>query len=148
MLNPAAKSVRIATGPRIRCEDFAVKLPVTIALALALMPLTASATATPQELAKGKAQFLRCQTCHALLPTDPKRIGPSLNGIVGRKAGNVEGFRYSKGMAEADFVWTPEKLDAFIKKPRDVVPGTSMVFAGIADPAARQALIAYMESIK
>lgn len=148
MLNPPAKSVRTATGPRIRCKDFSVKRAVTLALALALMPLAAGATATPQELAKGKAQFLRCQTCHALLPTDPKRIGPSLNGIVGRPAGKVEGYRYSKGMAEADFVWTPEKLDAFIKKPREVVPGTTMVFAGIADPAARKALIAYMESIK
>ena len=125
-----------------------MKLSLTLALGLALLPLSASATATPQELAKGKAQFLRCQACHALLPTDPKRIGPNLNGIVGKPAGKQEGVRYSKGLASADFVWTPEKLDEFVTRPRDMIPGTSMVFAGISDPAARKALIAYMQSIK
>lgn len=124
-----------------------MKLPVILALALAAIPFAAGAT-TPQELAKGKAQFLRCQACHALLPGDPKRIGPSLYGIVGKPAGKQEGARYSKNMAEADFIWTPEKLDAFIKRPREVVPGTSMVFSGISDPAARKALIAYMQSIE
>lgn len=124
-----------------------MKLAVLFAMALAATPVAAGAS-NEQELAKGKAQFLRCKTCHALLPNDPKRIGPNLNGIIGKPVGKQEGFRYSKGMAEADFVWTPEKLDEFIKRPREMVPGTSMVFAGISDPAARKALIAYMQSIE
>ena len=51
-------------------------------------------------------------------------------------------------MSKSGIVWTPAKLDEFIAKPRAVVPGTSMVFAGISDPAARKALVAYLAAQK
>ena len=98
-------------------------------------------------IARGRTQFARCQACHAT-GDGPARIGPSLKGVVNRPAGKQAGFRYTPGMAGVTFAWTPDKLDAFLAKPRAVVPGTSMVFAGMPDPAARAALIAYLASQK
>lgn len=109
-------------------------------------PLAEVAQAT--DLAKGKAQFARCAACHSIAAGGPKRIGPGLNGVVGRAAGKQAGFRYTPAMAGANFVWTRQKLDAFLEKPRAVVPGTSMVFAGMPDPAARKALIDYLAQAK
>ncbi|HUD30783.1 MAG TPA: c-type cytochrome [Novosphingobium sp.] len=106
-----------------------------------------SAAATP-DAAKGKAQFARCMACHSVDSAKPRGIGPNLAGVVGRPAGSQPGFKYTPGLAGGKFKWTPEKLDAFIAKPRGVVPGTNMVFAGIADPAARQALVAYLATTK
>lgn len=116
--------------------------------AAALVLLLAATPATAQDLAKGKAQFARCQSCHSATAGGPARIGPHLAGIVGRQAGKIPGVRYTPAMAGANFSWTPEKLDAFLTKPRAVVPGTSMVFAGLPDPAARKALIAYLKTLR
>jgi cytochrome c len=118
-------------------------------LTLALLPAT-TVTADAQDaalVARGKAQFARCQVCHSIAP-GPARIGPSLKGIVNRPAGKEPGFRYTPNMAAAKFSWTKEQLDAFLTKPRAVVPGTSMVFAGLPDPASRAAIIAYLATIK
>ncbi|MFC0204604.1 c-type cytochrome [Novosphingobium soli] len=120
------------------------------ALALAALPAATAAQPAPvapaarPDVAKGKAQFARCMACHSVDPAKPRGIGPNLAGVVGRAAGKQPGFKYTPALAGARFKWTPEKLDAFIAKPREVVPGTNMVFAGIADPAARKALIAYL----
>lgn len=117
-----------------------------------LAAMTATATAqmksSPADLAKGKAQFARCQSCHSIDPAVTRGIGPNLAGIVNSPAGQQNGFRYSRGLATAKFRWTPEKLDAFLAKPRAVVPGTTMVFAGLPDPKAREALVAYLSQQK
>lgn len=117
--------------------------------AVALLPLSPLLAQTPAaDLARGKAQYARCQTCHAITAGAPKRIGPNLFGIVGKAAGKQPGFRYSPAMSASGITWTPAKLDAYIAKPRDVVPGTSMVFAGMPDAAARKALVAYIAAAK
>ena len=120
-----------------------------IAGAMLTVPgLTGSTTLYAQgvepDLVKGKAQFVRCQSCHSNDAAAPRGIGPNLAGVVGRPAGKQSGFKYTPGLAAANFIWTPAKLDLFLTKPRDVVPGTTMVFAGIPDAASRQALIAYL----
>jgi cytochrome c len=86
--------------------------------------------------------------CHSVDAAKPRGIGPNLAGVVGRAAGQQPGFKYTPVLSSAKFAWTPEKLDAFIAKPRDVVPGTNMVFSGITDPTARKALIAYLKTTK
>jgi len=119
--------------------------------ALTVLPLAgplSAQSAAPADLARGKTQFARCQSCHTINAGGPKRIGPNLNGIIGKPAGKQPGFRYTPAMTNSGITWTPEKLDAFIAKPRAVVPGTSMVFAGIPDPAARKALVAYIAAAK
>ncbi len=105
---------------------------------------SAQALADAQDIA-GKRLFLRCASCHALNANAPGRIGPALQGVVGRKAGSLAGAKYSAAMLATDFVWTDAMLDKWLTKPNSVVPGTAMAFAGIPNPQDRQALIAYLK---
>jgi cytochrome c len=85
-----------------------------------------------------------CRTCHSIDSGD-NRLGPHLAGIVGRRAGSAEGYRYSSALKSADFFWTPETLDAFLADPDAVVPGNNMKpFTGIPDADERRTLIAYL----
>ena len=72
------------------------------------------------------------------------RAGPRHCGLIGRKAGTLDGFAYSEAMRESDLVWNADTLNAFLAAPLEKVPGTTMGFAGISDPEARQNLIAYL----
>ncbi len=94
---------------------------------------------------KGEAVFVQCKTCH-----DPavNKIGPHLDGVVGRKSGSVESFSYSTANKNSGITWTPEKLFQYLEKPQRVVPGTKMAFAGISDPQKRADLIAYLQTLK
>ncbi len=71
-------------------------------------------------------------------------IGPALHGMFGRAAGGVPDFGYSKALADADFVWTPEALTAWLLQPADFLPGNSMMFAGVNDAQDRIDLVAYL----
>src|SRR6201996_4028034 len=92
-------------------------------LAIAQMPLPAAKPPDGPTLFKQQ-----CATCHTNNTTDPVRQGPSLFGIAGRKAGSVDGFRYSAGFAKADFTWDDGKLDAWISNPQEMIPGTTMAY--------------------
>ncbi|AOF99695.1 cytochrome c-2 domain protein [Blastomonas sp. RAC04] len=125
-------------------------VPALFAVALAaLVPLTQApvAVAAPaaSEAAQGKRLFLRCSACHAVTASAPAKVGPHLQGIVGRKAGAVKGFGYSPAMRSSAAVWNEATLDAWLQRPQAVVPGTSMAFAGLSKPADRKALIAYLK---
>jgi cytochrome c len=111
---------------------------------LQTVPALAEATTSAANL-QGKRLFLRCSSCHALEGNPPARIGPTLQGVVGRKAGSLPGVKYSTAMKASNIVWTDATLDRWLAKPSSVVPGTSMAFAGIADPNARKALIDYLK---
>ena len=102
---------------------------------------------TSASTAKGKIAFQSCAACHSDKP-GVARLGPSLAGIFGKPSGQVSGFRYSPAMAKAKLTWDRKTLDAYIAKPKAVVPGTTMAYAGVADPAKRQAIIDYLESSK
>jgi len=99
----------------------------------------------PGDAAAGEAVFAQCRACHV---TDPgvNRIGPSLAGIVGRPAGQVEGYQYSPANKNSGITWTPEKLFQYLENPQRVVPGTKMAFAGIRDPQQRANLIAWLQT--
>jgi cytochrome c len=106
----------------------------------------AASAARGQDAERGKEVFLKCVACH---PLDSKNsLGPNLRGVLGRKAGSVEGFRYSRAMKNADIVWDEKTLDAFLDDPQKVVPGTTMPFSGIPDPRERADLIAYLATLK
>lgn len=113
--------------------------------ALATLGLPASAHAQAADAAKGKTLFMRCAICHAVEPGKNK-LGPSLSGMFGRKAGTVPGFTYSPAMKSSKIVWDDKAVDAFIAKPTAVVPGTRMAFPGLSNPADRASLIAYLRS--
>lgn len=68
-------------------------------------------------------------------------------GILGRAAGSVEGFEYSRAMRDADITWTAEALDRFLQSPFAMVPGTTMGFAGLADATERKQLVAWLATL-
>ncbi|MEP7007182.1 MAG: c-type cytochrome [Sphingomonas bacterium] len=125
-----------------------VSKPV-VAAALALLGFVAStasagAPAPAGDAVKGKAVFARCAICHDLKPGVPK-MGPSLYGVFGRKAGTVAGFNYSPAMKSAKITWSPTTLDSYVTSPTRLIPGNKMAFAGLTAPADRANLIAYLQ---
>ena len=87
----------------------------------------------------------QCATCHTLNPADGPRMGPSLSGVVGRKAGTFPGFAYSPGFAKVDFTWDAAHLDAYLTDPQVVVPGAIMPYKQ-ANADTRHAIIGYLQS--
>ncbi len=79
---------------------------------------------------------------------DKNRLGPSLAGIVGRKAGTVSGFAYSESNKTSNVVWDDATLDKYLADPKGFMPGTKMLYAGMKSPDDRKALIEYMRAAK
>jgi cytochrome c len=118
-------------------------------LAIALFtrtPAVGQADDKEEELARGRKLFNQCKACHTLEPNGPSDAGPHLYGVVGRKSATVENYTYSDAMKAANLTWTPENLDAFLKSPADLVPGTDMAYPGMKDPAGRKALIEFLKT--
>ena len=97
--------------------------------------------------AAGKTAFNKCAACHAVTPATNK-IGPTMHGVVGRKAAAVEGFNYSEPMKAYGVTWTQAELDKYLAAPRETVKGTKMIFAGLKNDAERANVIAYLETLK
>lgn len=93
----------------------------------------------------GKKIFMRCVACHAVQPGAAAKMGPNLAGVVGRKSGSAAGFKYSAAMQKAKLTWNDATLDKWLTKPSAVVPGTSMAFPGLPNPADRANVIAYLK---
>lgn len=93
---------------------------------------------------------LRCASCHAVGPEAKNRVGPQLNEIIGRAAGSVEGFRYSRVMAaraEEGLVWEDENLRAFLTAPSEFMPGTRMAYRGVREEADLNELLIYLATL-
>ena len=101
----------------------------------------------PESMGNGERQFQRkCSICHTLGPEGLRRAGPTLFGIFGRPAGGVSGYKYSRTLREAEFVWNEDTIDAlFDEGPDRFVPGTKMPMQRIAKPADRDDLIAFLK---
>lgn len=109
---------------------------------------TAQSGEAPATLAAGApVDFAICTGCHAVT-AGQNGIGPSLLGVVGRKAGSLAGYDYSAALRKSGIVWTPQTLNTWLSGPMDMVPGTKMSFGGYADPKQRQAVIAYLQTLK
>lgn len=107
----------------------------------------AVASADPALIAAGEKVFKKCAVCHKVGDGAKNGTGPMLNGIVGRAAGTVEGFKYSKAlmdMAAGGLIWDDGAMHAFIENPKGFMKGTKMSFAGLKKPDERAALIAYL----
>ena len=109
----------------------------------------AGAIANPgyaQDAEHGKTVFTTCAVCHS---TDhATRVGPGLEGIIGRKAGTVPGFPYSDAMKKSVIVWDTKILDAYLESPQEVVPGNRMPYGGLKDSTDRADLVAYLATLK
>ena len=96
---------------------------------------------------RGKKVFRKCSACHTAEKGGARKIGPNLWGIVGAPVGAREGFRYSKAMTAFGGSWTPERLDAYLTRPRTVVKGGSMSFAGLKRGRDRADVIAFLNGM-
>jgi cytochrome c len=100
--------------------------------------------------AAGEAFSRACQSCHSFEQGGPNRVGPNLWAIVGEPMAHLDDFNYSAALEAAHDegrVWGYEELSAFLRAPRDYMPGTSMSYAGIRDPEDRANVIAYLRSM-
>ena len=104
-----------------------------------IMALFASTSA-----AEGAKVFTKCSACHSIAEGGANKIGPALWGVLGRPAGSVPGYKYSKAMAEYGKNWSFEEMNSFLIKPKDWIKGTKMSFAGLKKAEDRAAVILYM----
>jgi len=112
--------------------------------AAAFLALNVSAKAEG-DAAKGKAAFAKCAICHQVGPGAANLVGPELNGIVGRKAGSVEGYSYSAANKNSGLTWDEPTLTTYLHAPRKLVPGTKMTFAGLSKDQEIADVIAYLK---
>jgi cytochrome c len=109
--------------------------------------LLAAASAEAADATRGKAVFQRCAPCHGAEGAGSEN-GPSLVGVIGRKAGTVEGFRYSPPMKRSGLTWDEATLTAFVADPQAVVKGTRMPFDGLKDPVDAADVVAYLATLR
>jgi cytochrome c2 len=93
------------------------------------------------------AAFSICLACHTVSAEGENGVGPNLRGIIGKRVGTSSGFSYSSAMRNAGFVWTPEKLDEFIREPAKVIPGNFMTLGGIQSVEERKAIVDYIKNL-
>ncbi|HWF95048.1 MAG TPA: c-type cytochrome [Xanthobacteraceae bacterium] len=116
----------------------------TVAGAGLLLALGASA-AVAADVDHGKQVFQACAACHS---DKPDALGPSLVGVVGRKAGSRDDFRYSNAMTRAGFNWDTGNLRQYLADPQAKVKGNRMPFSGLNDPKDVDDVIAYIGTLK
>jgi cytochrome c len=92
---------------------------------------------------RGEKRFEDCAACHST-EGGVNKVGPSLSGLFGRKAGELADFRYSPALKRSGITWTPQSLDTFIADPQHAVPANRMPYAGMPDAGDRADLIAYL----
>ncbi len=112
--------------------------------ALAVMITVGSAEAGDEK--KGAKVFKKCKACHTIKEGGKNKVGPNLYGIVGRKAAQVKGYKYSKAMKASDVTWDEATLDKFLTKPKKMMKKTKMAFSGLKKEKQRADLIAYLKA--
>ena len=95
-------------------------------------------------VADGEKVFKKCAACHSIAKGKGNKIGPALFGVLGREAGSLADYKYSKAMMAHASPWTFEEMNGFLIKPRDWIKGTKMSFAGLKSKNDRVAVILYM----
>jgi cytochrome c len=122
-----------------------------LALALAVLTVTAAPALAEGDPAKGEKVFNKCKACHMVGEDAKNRVGPVLNGVVGREIASVEGFSYSDAFTAKKaegFTWTEENLASYLENPKDFIPGNKMTFAGLKKEEDRANVIAYLQQFQ
>jgi cytochrome c len=120
----------------------------TILAALAAAVLFVTPALADGDAAKGEKVFAKCKACHEV-EKGVNKVGPTLKGVVGRKAAAVEGYKYSESMiakGAEGIVWDEATLTAYLPDPKAFVPKTKMAFAGLKKPEDVADVIAYLKA--
>lgn len=126
-----------------------MKIALKLLTSIAAVSLSAGVAFAQEGNAEaGEDVFKKCRACHDVGPDAKNKVGPVLNGLIGRKSGTVEGFAYSdanKAAGEKGLVWTEENFLKYIEDPRAFMPGNKMAFAGLKDEQDRKDVLAYLK---
>jgi len=116
----------------------------SLLVSLSFVALTCAVHA--QDVDAGKKSFNKCRACHQVGPTAKNGVGPELNGLIGRKAGSVEGYNYSDANKNSGITWDEATFAEYIKNPKAKIPGTKMAFAGITKEQEIKDLTAFLKT--
>ena len=109
-------------------------------------PVDIKALLAMGDLAHGEKVFKKCSACHVIAADGKNKIGPNLWGVIGRKAGAISDYNYSKAMLAYAKEWTFEEMNSYLIKPQAYIKGTKMAFAGLRKEKDRASVILYMNS--
>ena len=98
------------------------------------------------DLGHGEKVFKKCSACHMITSGGKNMIGPNLWSVIGRTAGSVSDYKYSKAMLAYGKEWTFEEMNSYLIKPQAYVKGTKMAFAGLRKEKDRASVILFMNS--
>jgi cytochrome c len=129
-------------------EEKAVMKLIAVFALCAVTGGIVSVPALAQDAVAGKKVFAKCAACHDA-KAEKNKVGPHLVGIVGRKAGTVEGFKYSEAMIAAGaggLVWDDANIGEYVKAPKEKIPGNKMAFPGLKVDADIANVIAYLKA--
>jgi cytochrome c len=121
-----------------------------IVLAAAAMLALALPAHADGDAENGEQIFKKCRACHAVGEGATAKVGPELNGVIGRTAGTSEGYKYSTAMVEAGqggLVWTEETVSEYLANPREYMPKNKMAFPGLKTEEERADVIAYLTQV-
>jgi cytochrome c len=116
--------------------------------ALVLAAMYSAATVADEFTDPGRKIFEhRCRTCHGGTSAPDTALGPSLVGVIGRKAGTSNSGVHSRAAVESDMVWTRSSLRRYLSEPGREMPGTIMPVQ-VQDPKELDDLLNYLESLR
>jgi cytochrome c len=114
-------------------------------LAIFFFLFAQSAAALAADSAAGERVFRKCLPCHAVGEGAQIKVGPVLNGLIGRPAGSYPGYSYTDANRNSKFVWDEATLAKYLMNPKAAIPGTKMEFAGLPKPSDIEDVIAYLK---
>ena len=116
-----------------------------VVLAAAAAGILTALPAQAGDAKAGQKVFRKCKSCH-YVDKEKNKTGPHLVNIIGRAAGSVDGFKYSKAMKDSGLTWDEATLAEFLKKPKAYLKGTKMAFSGLRKDKEIDDLIAYLKA--
>ncbi|TBW37214.1 c-type cytochrome [Siculibacillus lacustris] len=118
-----------------------------VVMLAALGFVAAAGSASAADVAAGEKVFAKCKICHAIGEGATNKVGPQLNGVIGRKAGSTDFKGYGEGLkklGDEGLVWDEAKLTQYVKDPKAFNPTTKMAFVGVKDDTDLANVVAYV----
>ncbi|MFZ4383206.1 MAG: c-type cytochrome [Sandarakinorhabdus sp.] len=142
---PAESAMNEAPAEPVPAEVTPGDTPAGDTPAVQAAPAAVSYSSLTGDAAQGEVVFAQCKACH-VVDAGKNRVGPSLWAVVGRTAGTVPGFTYSKANKDSGVAWTEDVLYKYLEAPQKFMPGTKMAFGGLKKPQDRADVIAYLKT--